>query len=58
MTSLGDNLDMIQGIPVMEAADYQTQKGDLVVNTVSGIYRKEVSAILKEKGIIDYEIVC
>lgn len=58
VTSLGDNLDMIQGIPVMEAADYQTQKGDLVVNTVSGIYRKEVCAILKEKGIIDYEIVC
>lgn len=57
VTSLSDNLDTVQGIQVMEIEDFQIRKGDLIVNTVSGIYQREISAILRGKGITDYEAV-
>ena len=58
VTSLGDNPDRLQNIPVMETKDYREQNGDLVVITVVGIYQKEVISTLEERGIRNYDVIC
>lgn len=57
VTSLSDNSSEVQGISLMEIRDYQVRPDDLVVITVSGIYRNEVIALLEEKKITNYEFV-
>ncbi len=57
VTSLEDNPDRIQDIPVMGMKDYQTQKGDLIVVTVVGLHQKDVIALLEEKHIDSYGVI-
>ena len=57
VTSLEDNPDKLQDIPVMEIKDYQAEKGDLIVVTVVGIYQKEVIALLEEHCVSNYDVI-
>ena len=57
VTSLEDNPDKLQDIPVMKIKDYQAEKGDLIVVTVVGIYQKEVIALLEEHCVSNYDVI-
>lgn len=57
VSSLSDNPDRLQDIPVMEISEYQAREGDLVVVTVVGIYQKEVITVLEDKKIDNYVVI-
>lgn len=57
VSSLSDNPNSLQDIPVIEINEYQARDGDLVVVTVVGIYQKEVIAVLEDKKIDNYEVI-
>lgn len=54
VSSLDDNPNKLQDIPIIEINAYQHREGDLIVVTAVGIYQKEISAVLEEKGIDNY----
>lgn len=54
VSSLDDNPNKLQDIPIIEINAYQHREGDLIVVTAVGIYQKEISAVLEEMGIDNY----
>lgn len=57
VTSKQGNPDVIGEIPVIELGDYEKAEGDLILITVTSIYREEIEQSLQERGVREYVAV-
>ena len=57
VTSKEGNPETIDNVPIIAVADYLSKNGDLILITVTSIYREEIVQRLQKLMIYDYEFV-